>query len=186
MLIWTGLGALALGVVVWLYGNRLWLLGAGVGALLGTGLLRLFPGIADGAGGFLLVAGLAVTVGVLGFLGKAFSKMIALIIGFIAGGAIALGLIDTLGLQLGVWDWLLALAGGGIGALLFARFLDWGLIIFAALVGSVLVVRGGLALLPSLSGALAGAIVLVLTALGVYYHYRKQAAGAAPRPAGSA
>jgi hypothetical protein len=185
MLIWTGLTLLVLGVVVWLYGNRLWLLGAGAGALLGIGLLRLFPGMADGVGGFLLVVGLAIAVGVLGFLGKAFSKMIALIVGFIAGGGIALGLIDSLGLSLGFWNWILALIAGGIGALLFARFLDWGLIIFAALVGSALIVRGVGGLLPSLTGALGGVAILALTALGIYYHYRKQAPGSAAQPAGS-
>ena len=179
MLLWTGLVLVGLGVVVWLFGNRLWLLAAGTGALLGVALLRLFPGLAGGMGGFLLVAGLAVALGVLGFLGKAFTKMIALIVGFIAGGGIALGLIDTLGLNLGFLDWLLALLAGGIGALLFARFLDWGLILFASLVGSVLIVRGGLALLPSLSGALGGVVILALAALGVFYHYRKQA----PKPA---
>jgi hypothetical protein len=175
MLLWTGLTLVALGVAVWLFGNRLWLLGAGAGALLGVALLRVLPGLAGGMGGFLLVAGLAIALGVLGFLGKAFTKTIALIIGFIAGGGMALGLIDTLGLNLGFWDWLLALIAGGVCALLLARFLDWGLILLASLVGSVLVVRGGLALLPSLSGALGGVIIVALTALGVYYHYRQNA-----------
>jgi hypothetical protein len=184
MLFWTSLILLALGVLVWLFGNRLWLLGAGAGALLGIGLLRLFPGMADGLLGFLLVGGLAVLLGVLGFIGKAFAKIIALVIGFIAGGGIALALIDTLGLNLGFWDWILALVGGGIGALLFARFLDWGLIIFASLVGSLLVVRGvELALLPSLAGALGTVIVVALTALGIFYHYRQHAGKSAPSTA---
>ena len=39
MLVWTGLLLLLLGVVVWFFGNRLWLMGAGAGALLGIGLL---------------------------------------------------------------------------------------------------------------------------------------------------
>lgn len=180
MLIWTGLVLLVLGVVVWLFGNRLWLLGAGAGALLGMGLLRLFPGLADGFGGFLLVAGLAIALGVLGFFGKAFTKMIALIVGFIAGGAILLGFLDTLGLSLGLWDWIVALIAGGIGALLFARFLDWGLILFAAMVGSVLIVRGVGALLPSLSGTLGGLAIVALTALGIFYHYRQLKGSASP------
>jgi hypothetical protein len=174
---------LVLGIIVWLFGNRMWLLAAGAGALLGVALLRLLPGLANGMLGFLLVVGLAIALGVLGFLGKAFTKMIALITGFIAGGAIALGLIDTLGLSLGFWDWILALIGAGIGALLFSRFLDWGLILFASLVGSVLIVRGALTLLPSLSGALGGVAILALAALGIYYHYRKQAPKSAETPA---
>ena len=72
MLIWTGLTLLVLGVIVWLFGDRLWLMAAGAGALLGIGLLRFFPGMADGFTGFLVVVGLAVALGVLGFIGKAF------------------------------------------------------------------------------------------------------------------
>jgi hypothetical protein len=173
MLIWTGLALLVLGVVVWFFGNRLWLLAAGAGALLGVGLLRLFPGMAGGGLGFLLVGALAIGLGVLGFLGRAFSKTIALIIGFVAGGGIALGLFDALGLNLGFWGWIVALLAAGIGALLFVRFLDWALILFAGLIGSTLVVRGVLSMLPSLTGALAGLAIVVLTALGIFYHYRK-------------
>lgn len=183
MLIWTGLALLVLGVIVWLYGNRLWLLSAGAGALLGMAFLRLFPGLAGGLGGFLLVAGLAIALGVLGFLGKALAKTIALIVGFIGGGGVALALLQTLGVSLGFWDWIVALIAGGIGAMLFARFFDWGLILFAALIGSALAVRGALAMLPSLTGALAGLIIAGLTILGVFYHYRKRSPGPGPQPA---
>ena len=147
MLIWTGLTLLILGVIVWLFGDRLWLMAAGAGALLGIGLLRFFPGMADGIMGFLLVAGLAIALGVLGFIGKAFTKIIALVIGFIAGGGIALGCLDIFGISLGFMDWIVALIGGGIGAILFWRFFDWALIIMASLVGSMLVVRGAMAAL---------------------------------------
>lgn len=179
MLIWTGLTLLILGVVVWLFGNRLWLMAAGAGALLGIGLLRLLPGMADGFGGFLIVVGLAVALGVLGFIGKAFTKMIALVIGFIAGGGIALGFLDMFGISWGFMDWIIALIGGGIGALLFARFFDWALIILASLLGSMLVVRGAMVgLLPALSGPVGGLLILVLTGAGIYYHYRQRA----PKP----
>jgi hypothetical protein len=181
MLIWTGLTLLIIGVLVWLFGNRLWLLAAGAGALLGIGLLRLLPGLADGFMGLLLVGGLAVVLGVLGFIGKGFAKIIAWVIGFIAGGGIVLGFLDALSLNLGwVFEWILALAGGAIGAVLFARFFDWGLILLASLVGSLLVVRGlTLWFLPSLAGPLGTLLILGLTALGIFYHYRRLA----PRPA---
>lgn len=175
MLIWTGLMLLLLGVVVWFFGNRLWLMGAGAGALLGIGLLRFFPGLADGLAGFILVAGLAALLGVLGFIGKAFAKMTALVIGFIAGGGIVMGLLDVFGASLGFMDWIIALIGGGVGAVLFWRYFDWGLIILASLVGSVLVVRGAVAaLLPAFSGPVGGLLILVLTGLGIYYHYRRR------------
>jgi hypothetical protein len=82
---------------------------------------------------------------------------------------------DILGLDLGVLAWILALAGGLVGAVLFWRFLDWALIIFASLLGSMLIVRGALSLFPSLTGALGTLIVVVLTAAGIFYHYRKNA-----------
>jgi hypothetical protein len=188
MFVWTGLALLILGIVVWLFGNRLWLIAAGAGALLGIGLLRLFPDLAGGVWGLLIVAGLAIALGALGFFGKAFAKMIALIIGFVAGGGIALGFLDMFAIEWGFMDWIIALLGGAVGALLFARFFDWALIILASLVGSMLVVRGAMAgLLPALSGPWGGLLVLVLTGAGIYYHYRRRAGKpASTSPAGSA
>lgn len=180
MELWLGLLLLALGVATWLFGTRLWLLGAAAGALLGFGLLRLFPGAMDGVLGLLIVGGLAIALGVLGFIGKAFTKIIALVVGFIAGGAVVTGLLDTFGADLEMMTWLLALIGGGVGAALFARFLDWGLIIFASLVGSLLLVRGAtVAFFPDLVGTLGSLLVLLLTAAGIFYHYRKMKPGTA-------
>jgi len=124
---------------------------------------------------------LAILFGVLGFIGKAFAKIIAMVIGFIAGGAIVLGFLGILGLTtVGFWVWILAVIGGLIGAVVFARFLDWGLIIFASLLGSMLVVRGAMAaVFPTLDGTLGTVIVVALTALGIFYHYRKNAPKAA-------
>jgi hypothetical protein len=181
MLLWTGLASLVLGVLVWLFGNRLWLLGAATGALLGIGLLGRFEGLSGGWGGFLLVVGLAIALGVLGFIGRRFSKMVALVIGFIAGGAIALGLLDALGISLGFWDWILAVIVAAGAALAFRRYSDWAFIVLASLIGSLLVVRGvTMALLPSLSGPLGTVIIVALTALGVYYHYRQHAPKSVP------
>ena len=141
MLFMTGLTLLALGIAVWLFGNRMWLLGAGAGALLGFALLRLFPGMADGWLGLVIVGGLAILLGVLAFFGKAFAGIIAMVIGFIAGDAIVLSILDSLTLDLGLVGWILGLIGGVVGAILFRRFLNWGLIIFASLLGSLLIVR---------------------------------------------
>ncbi len=170
----TGLTLLVLGVIVWLYGRRMWILGAGAGALLGFGLLRLFPGMAEGFIGFLIVVGMAVLFAVLGFIGKAFAKLLAMIIGFIIGGGLALGFADFLGLNSVLWGWILALIGGVVVALIFARFLDWALIIFAALLGSMLIARGGLIVFPNLLTGTSGTIiVLILTAIGIFYQYRQ-------------
>jgi hypothetical protein len=175
MLLLTGLILLGLGIFVWLYGNRMWLLGAGAGALLGIGLVGLFPSVLENWLGFFVVIGLAILFGVLGFMGKAFASIIAMIIGFIAGGAVVMVFVNILGLAATLWVWIFALIGGLIGAGLFNRFMNWGLIIFASLLGSMLIVRGGIAaLLPSLVGAIGSILVLVLTGLGIFYHIRKQ------------
>lgn len=174
MLLTTALILIGLGIVVWLYGDRMWLLGAGAGALLGFSLLRLFPGMADGTAGLMIVAGLAILLGVLAFFGKAFVKLIAMIVGFVIGGGLAMAFLDMLGLSLGLMDWLLALIAAVVVAVLFSRFLNWALIIFASLLGSMLIVRGGMAAFPDLlNSTLSTAIVVVLTVAGIYYHYRR-------------
>ena len=173
MLFMTGLTLLALGIAVWLFGNRMWLLGAGAGALLGYALLRLFPGMADGWLGLVVVGGLAILLGVLAFFGKAFASIIAMVIGFIAGDAIVLSILDTLTLDLGLMGWILGLIGGVVGAILFRRFLDWGLIIFASLLGSLLIVRPLVMWFPSMAGTLGTLLIIALTAGGIFYHFRK-------------
>jgi hypothetical protein len=173
MLFMTGLTLLALGIAVLMFGNRMWLLGAGAGALLGFALLRLFPGMADGWLGLVIVGGLAILLGVLAFFGKALASIIALVIGFIAGDAIVLSLLDSLTLDLGMVGWILGLIGGVVGAILFRRFLNWGLIVFASLLGSLLIVRPLVVWFPSLAGTLGTLLIVALTVLGILYHYRK-------------
>jgi hypothetical protein len=170
-----------LGISVWLFGNRMWLLGAGAGALLGYSLLRLFPSITDGTLGLLIVIGMAILFGVLGFIGKAFAKIIAWVIGFVIGGGLALAFLGLLSATPGILDWILALVAGAIVAAIFGRFLNWGLIIFAALLGSMLIIRGITVAFPGLlDGTLGTIIVLVLTGVGIFYHYRQSNPKAAP------
>jgi hypothetical protein len=173
MLFMTGLALLALGIAVWLAGNRMWLLGAGAGALLGYALLRLFPGITEGWLGLAIVGGLAILLGVLAFLGRAFASLAAMVIGFIAGDAIVLGILETLALDLGLVGWILGLIGGVVGALLFRKFLSWALIIFASLLGSVLIVRPLVVWFPTLVGTFGAVLIAGLTVAGIYYHYRR-------------
>jgi len=151
-------------------------------ALLGFGLLNLIPSLADGTLGLLIVVGLAILFGALAFFGKAFAKIIAMVIGFVIGGGLAVAFLGLSGTSFGMMDWLLALIAGVVVAVLFARFLNWALIVFASLVGSMLIVRGSTVAFPSLVDATIGTIIVVaLTAAGIYYHYRKsQPAAAAP------
>jgi hypothetical protein len=168
---WTLLG---IGVFVWLFGNRMWLLGAGAGALFGFGLLTLIPALKTGWLGFIIVGGLAILFGVLGIFGKAFTKLIAMAIGFIAGGALVIAFMGLFNINVSFLTWIIALLGGLIGAGLFARFISWGFVIFASLLGSMLVVRGLMNLfLPSLEGTIGSVVVVVLTIVGIFYHARQ-------------
>ena len=184
MLLTTGLILIALGVVVWLFGDRMWLLGAGAGALLGFGLLNLIPSLATGSLGLAIVVGLAILLGALAFFGKAFANMIAMLVGFFIGGGLALAFLGLFGASTGMMDWLLALIAGVVVAVLFRRFLGWALIIFASLLGSMLIVRGSTVAFPSIVDATIGTIiVVVLTAAGIFYHYRKSRPAAPATPA---
>jgi hypothetical protein len=142
--------------------------------MLGYSLLRLFPSITDGTLGLLIVIGMAILFGVLGFIGKAFAKIIAWVIGFVIGSGLALAVLSQLSVTPGILDWILALVAGAIVAGIFGRFLNWGLIIFAALLGSMLMVRGVTIAFPTLlTGTLGTIIVIALTAVGIFYHYRQ-------------
>jgi hypothetical protein len=58
---------------------------------------------------------------------------------------------------------------------IFGRYIDWALIIFASLLGSMLVVRGGMEAFPDLlEGTIGTVVVIVLTIVGIYYHYRRE------------
>jgi hypothetical protein len=151
----------------------MWLLGAGAGALLALALTRIFPSLSGGWVELAIVVASAVIFGGLGFIGKAFAKIIAMVLGFIAGGAVVFSFVGLFSSSVSFWTWILALIGGLIGAVLFNRFIDWGLIIFASLLGSMLIVRGALDAF-TLSGAIASSVTVVLTVLGIFYHARNK------------
>jgi hypothetical protein len=158
-----------IGLAVLAFGKRLSVLGAAVGALLGVGLMRLFTIELDSWTALLIPGGLAVA----GFLLTAFTKtivnIIIMVLGALAGAAIVLGMLDIFNVTFGVWDWLFAAAGAGIGLVLVRRFADWALIILAGLVGGILVTRGLTIWLPVLQGALGTLLVIVLAGGGIAY-----------------
>ena len=164
---------IAMGAVVLLFGQRLSVLGAAVGALLGAVLLRLLPDISE------LWIQLAVVIGLalVGFFAAAFARgiieIIILVLGALAGAAIVLALLDLLRIDLGLANWLLAVAGGVAGLILIRRSRrtppDWGMIILASLVGALLITRGLTQLLPSLQGAIGTLLVVVLAGVSIAY-----------------
>jgi hypothetical protein len=160
---------IVLGLMLLGFGKRMWIFGAGVGAVVGLALLRFLPGAQDGWLGFLVVFGLAILFAVGSGIAKGFIGLITLALGALAGGAIVLVVLDLFGLDWGLVNWLLALVGAVIGAGLMSRFKDWAIIILAALVGAILCTRGLQLLIPSLDGIIASLITVVLAGASILY-----------------
>ena len=158
-----------LGLMLLGFGKRMWLFGAGVGALVGLALLRFLPGAQDNWLGFLVVFGLAILFAVGSGIAKGFISLITLALGALAGGAIVLVVLDLFGLDWGWVNWLLALIGAVIGAGLASKFKDWAIILLAAAVGALLCTRGLQMLIPSLTGILLSLLTVVLFGVSVFY-----------------
>ena len=160
---------IAIGIAVLLFGKRLAVLGAAIGALLGIGLLNLFPGSATPLTIFLIPGLLAV----LGFFFAGFAKgivnIVLMVLGALAGAAITLGFLDLFGLDFGWLNWVFAVVGGVIGLIMVQRFADLAMTILAGLIGALLVVRGLTDWMPSLEGFIGTVLVLVLAGAGIAY-----------------
>jgi hypothetical protein len=158
---------IAIGLAVLVFGKRLAVLGAAVGALLGVGLLHLFPG----SSGALLTVGLPLLLAGIGFFMAGFVKgivnIVVIAIGALAGAAIMLGVLDLFRINFGLLDWLLAVVGGVIGLILVSKFKEWTLIILSGLVGGLLVTRGLTTWLPFLQGIFGTLLVIVLAGIGI-------------------
>jgi hypothetical protein len=169
---WLAITLIAFGLLVLLFGSRLWLLGAAVGALLGVGLLRFLPGAQTGVLSWLIPIGLAIALGFSAVLFKAIVDLIFLVLGILAGAAAGLAILNLFGVDSGLTNLLFALAGGVIGAVLVRRFKRWALVILAGIVGALLTVWGLQSLIPALTGPLASLIALVLAGGSIWYQGR--------------
>ncbi len=164
---------IVIGIAVLVFGQRLAVMGAAVGALLGVGLLVLFPGDT----GPWITFGLPIGLAILGFFmagfAKGFIEVVVLVIGALAGAAIVLAFLNIFNIDLGFMNWLLAVVGGVIGLMAIRRSRkaskDWGLIILASLVGGLLITRGISVLIPSMQDSINALIALALTAGGIVY-----------------
>jgi hypothetical protein len=176
---------IAIGIAVLVFGKRLAVLGAAVGALVGVGLLSLFSASGDP----LLQLGLVALLAVLGALAGGFARglvdIVILVLGALAGAAIVLGFLNLFNIGPGLLNWLLAVVGAVIGFILIRRSRkgskDWGIIILAGLVGALLVTRGLTIWLPALQGVVGTLIVVVLAGVSIafqggYFGKRKAAA----------
>lgn len=164
---------IAIGIAVLVFGKRLAVLGAAVGALVGVGLLSLFSASGDP----LLQLGLVVLLAVLGALAGGFARglvdIVILVLGVLAGAAIVLGFLNLFNIGPGLLNWLLAAVGGIVGFILMRRSRkgskDWGIIILAGLVGALLVTRGLTIWLPALQGVVGTLIVVVLAGASIAF-----------------
>lgn len=185
------LALIVLGIAVLLFGNRLAILGAAVGGLLGVVLLRFFPDAVLSTQ-LLIVLGLAVAGFFLAAFARGVIEVVILVIGALAGAAVVLGLLDLFKVDQGILNWLLAVVGAVIGLMVIRRSRrgdrDWGMIILADLVGALLILRGLTLWFPSLSDTflstviLLGLLVLGFVFMGGYLGRRKAAAPAAAVP----
>jgi hypothetical protein len=160
---------IVLGLMILGFGKRMWLFGAGVGAVVGLAILRFLPGAQDNWFGLLVVVGLAILFAIGSGIAKGFIGLITLALGALAGGAIVLLVLDMFGLDWGLVNWLLALVGAVIGAGILSRFKDWAIILLAALVGALLCTRGLQLLIPSIDGLFASLITVVLVVASIVY-----------------
>lgn len=170
----TGLAItlIVFGLLVLVFGSRLWLLGASVGALLGLGLLRFIPGIQSGFVGLLIPIGLAIALGFGAVFLKAIVDLIVLVLGILAGAAIVLAFVNLFSASSGLLTWVLVLLGGVAGAILVRRFRRWALVILAGIIGALLTVWGLQLLWPTLNGPFATLITLLLAGGGIFYQGR--------------
>jgi hypothetical protein len=145
---------------------------AAVGALLGVGILSLFPGQSSP----LIELAIPFLLAVIGFFAAGFAKgivnIVLLVLGALAGAAIVLGFLELFSINSVMLDLLLAVVGGVVGVMLVMRYEDWAMIILAGLIGGLLVTRGLTTWLPFLQGALGTLLVIVLAGIGIVYQGR--------------
>ncbi len=151
---------LLIGAALLAAGQRLfWLFVGAIGFVAGVQLATRF--FADMTSLNVLLVGL-----VAGLIGAALAVMLqhmaVAVAGFVAGGYIALAVLEMVGLNAGRLEWLVFVAGGLVGTLLLAATFDWALIVLSSLVGAAVIVQA-----LDLSPVVSSLLLLGLTALGI-------------------
>ena len=156
---------LVLGSILLVAGKRLfWLFVGAIGFLLGYTLAgNYFSGESEST-----VLVLALALGVIGaVLALFFKKLLVAIAGFIAGGYLAISMVEVVGWDPGLPTWMLFTLGGIIGVVLVSMLFSWGLIILSSLVGAFLVTEA-----VPLEGVYTAFIYIVLLLVGVMIQTR--------------
>jgi len=157
------------GIVVLFIGSRLYALGAAVGVLFGVVLVHeLFP-----AQEVWVRLGVPIVFGVfglmLGLFAKRMFRIILSVIGAVAGVTIVLAFLELVGLDLGVWDWILAFAGG-LAVSLFVRYSTrWSMIILSGLIGGLLIALGLGGIIAPLQGTVSWIAGIAAAGAGIAY-----------------
>jgi hypothetical protein len=144
-----------------------------VGALLGFGILRFIPGAQEGFIAILIPIVLAVVFAFGGTFMRGMIGLLTLALGAVAGAAIVFNVLQLFGLDFGILDWILAIIGAVIGAIVIQRFSDWAIYILAGFVGALLVVRGLQVWFPEFNDTFATIVGLVLAGAAILYQSGK-------------
>jgi hypothetical protein len=149
-----------LGAIVLLFGRKIfWLCVAAVGFAVGV---ELAPHLVTQPSPILHLS-FALVLGFAGaLLALLLQKVAIAVLGFVAGGKLAVTLMQAFLVQHGSYDWIAFLLGGIIGALLLLSLFNWALIVCSALLGAYMVCSA--ITLPATGATIA---YIGLTALGV-------------------
>lgn len=129
--------AALIGAVILLFGRKLfWLCVAALGFAAG---MQLAASVMHEPTPLLQLS-LAILLGFIGALLALFLQKLAVgLVGFIAGGRLAVGLVTTFFVQYSAHYWLPFLIGGILGAILLWLIFDWALILISSLIGAHLI-----------------------------------------------
>ena len=151
---------LIFGILLLIFGRSLfWLFVAAVGFVVGASFAtRALPGQPEW-----IILVVALTVGIGGaLLALVVPAAIGVVTGFVAGGYLALALLELFGTNLSELAWLPFLVGGLTGAVIVLLLFDWAVIALSSLVGAVTIVS-----VLALQGLPAIVLAAVLFLIGV-------------------
>lgn len=130
---------IGLGILLLILGRKLfWLFVGVVGFIAG---MNLAPQFMQGQPDWLILV-IAIIAGVIGAVLAIVLQRLAIgLAGFLAGGYIAVGLLEMFGVQVGQLGWLPFVVGGIIGGILMFILFDWALIILSSFAGATLIIQ---------------------------------------------
>lgn len=122
-----------------LFGRKLfWVFVAGIGFITAaTWASRVFARESE-----LIILVIALAAGLIGALIAMFIRWLGIgLAGFLGGGYLVFSLLALFGIDPGGFSWVFYVIGGVIGAILFAVFFDWTLIILSSISGAVILTQ---------------------------------------------